>query len=297
MLYRCCFLAPIALLFLLASPALAQKKLLPLAPTETYPEDTYLASCKKKRAMVIVAHDDDSGAMSGTLARLKSEGWTIHHLSFPGEDSARSHRHVAATQHLAQSITFLPFAEPQYRPRRDTAQPPYMPIPRAAFAQEFALEEIARQVEATVNAFDPAIIFTLDSEIGGYGHPDHVMISELVVTLTNSGRIYPERIYQNVYTDHMEEEIMVKRLAPKLKKWGYPSPYTAACELYAINGMPEPTVQVTISPWAEEKMQRLRGYAGREARNLRKFIPDFDKYPAQTYFEVFDREFFRVLEF
>ncbi|HRE98056.1 MAG TPA: hypothetical protein PK637_14905, partial [Flavobacteriales bacterium] len=47
------------------------------APTEIYPEDVFLDTTTNKRAMVIVAHDDDDCAMSGTLFRLKQKGWII----------------------------------------------------------------------------------------------------------------------------------------------------------------------------------------------------------------------------
>ena len=61
------------------------------AAPETYPEDTRLDTLVNKRALIIVAHDDDDCMMSGTIAKLTANGWTIKQLCFeihniPGED-------------------------------------------------------------------------------------------------------------------------------------------------------------------------------------------------------------------
>jgi len=53
-----------------------------IAATETYPPDTYLQSVKIKKALVIVAHDDDAIGSSGTIAMLAQQGWDIHMVCF-----------------------------------------------------------------------------------------------------------------------------------------------------------------------------------------------------------------------
>ena len=45
--------------------------------TEMYPDDVFLDSVTNRRAFIIVAHDDDDCAMSGTIAMLTAKGWTI----------------------------------------------------------------------------------------------------------------------------------------------------------------------------------------------------------------------------
>jgi hypothetical protein len=94
----------------------------------------------------------------------------------------------------------------------------------------------------------------------------------------------------------MEEEIVDKWLKAKMEKWGYPHASTIANKLYGIDGMPEPTVQIAIRPYSEIKMAYLRGYTEEVKRNLRKFIPYYEEFDAETYFSIFDREFFRVLK-
>jgi hypothetical protein len=133
--------------------------------------------------------------------------------------------------------------------------------------------------------------------MGGYGHPEHIFISQLVVDLFKSKAIIVNRIYQSVFTDHMEKEIVEVWLGNKMKNSGYPNPTALAKQLYGLpQGMPEPTTQINIKSSGDKKMEYLVAYKEDVRKNLRKFIPYFEDFDAATYFSIFDREFFRVIE-
>ncbi len=51
------------------------------AAIEKYPADTLLTALSPGRAMVLIAHDDDMCAMTGTLSILNKKGWVIKVLS------------------------------------------------------------------------------------------------------------------------------------------------------------------------------------------------------------------------
>jgi LmbE family N-acetylglucosaminyl deacetylase len=263
------------------------------AATETYPFDTYLDTVSNKKALIIVAHDDDDCAMSGTIAGLSQKGWTIKQLSMVAHVNPESGRNSA---HIICEGNELILDDGFYRLGLDTSTSPFVPIPHDEIDRIFLREKVAMALTEKINAFDPSVLFTLDNEKGGYGHPDHIFISQLVVDLLAQNKLKAERIYQSVYTDHMEEEIVDKWLAAKMEEWGYPHASTVANEMYGIDGMPEPNVQVDISPYAETKMTYLRDYPERARKNLRKFIPYYEEFDAKTYFSIFDREFFRVIK-
>jgi len=133
--------------------------------------------------------------------------------------------------------------------------------------------------------------------MGGYGHPEHVLVSQMVIDLSEEQRITPLYIYQSVFTDHMENTIM-RRHAERMKSWGFPGDeWDNAKRIYGVEGMPEPTVEIIIKSEAQFKMDYLRSYNKRERKTLGFFIPEFEKYRAEEYFTIFDREFFRVLLF
>ncbi|MCB0401753.1 MAG: PIG-L family deacetylase [Flavobacteriales bacterium] len=266
------------------------------APTESYPEDTYLSTVAEKRALVIGAHGDDDVIMAGTIAKLKADGWIIKRIMFRSEEPGDVSR-MATSKIIHNGFEFIELGGKAYRNDMDTVQYPYMPIPKERFDQVFERQEIADELITKINRFQPTVIFTLDHEMGGYGHPDHIFISQLVLDLCEEKAIQPQKIYQGVYTDHMEEQIVEIRLTELVKKWGFPSPYMSAISMYNLpEGMPGPDVEVNIHDQAETKMAYIKSFNEEEQRTIGKFMPYYDAFDAQEYFRVFDREFFRVIE-
>lgn len=264
-----------------------------LAATESYPKDDYLDSVSNKKALVIVAHDDDDCAMAGTIARLTATGWVIRQLSLQ--------RHIIKgvgknPAYIICEGNDLILPDGHYRLGLDTIKHPYMPIPYHQIEEQFITEKVATALVQKINEFNPSVVFTLDNIKGGYGHPEHIFLSQLVKDLFEKGIIEIDRIYQSVYTPHMESEIVDKWLGARMKKWGYPNASDLANEMYGIQGMPVPTTQIDILDFAETKMKYLKAYDEDVRSNLRKFIPYYENFDATTYFSVFSREYFRVIE-
>ncbi len=265
------------------------------AATEIYPDDIFLDTVSNKKALVIVAHDDDDCAMAGTIAKLKSAGWQIRQVSLVTHELRKGRTSHPATIICDSNETLL--ADGFYRKGLDTIKYAYVPIQKAEMEKQFLREKIVNALLQKINSFQPSVIFTLDNEMGGYGHPEHVYISQLVVDLFRSKTIAVQRIYQSVFTNHMEKEIVDTWLYNKMKNSGYPDATAMAKTMYQLkDGMPEPNVQVNIAAHAEAKMEYLLAYPESVRKNLRKFIPYYEKFDAQTYFSVFDREFFRVID-
>jgi uncharacterized protein (DUF608 family) len=95
----------------------------------------------------------------------------------------------------------------------------------------------------------------------------------------------------------MESEIVYNWLDKQLKDWNYPNLSPLANQIYGVKGMPEPSTQINISKYAQTKMKYLVAYDDDVRKNIRKFIPYYEEFEAKTYFEIFDREFFRVISF
>jgi LmbE family N-acetylglucosaminyl deacetylase len=263
------------------------------AARETYKEDRFLDNVTNKKGLIIVAHDDDDCAMSGTIAKLTAQGWTIKQLSLTKHVDPKSGENAA---HIICKGNEAILEDGIYRMGLDTMKAPYLPIPLEDFEDQFLREKVAQALITKVNSFGPSVLFTLDNIKGGYGHPEHIFLSQLVLDLVLDSSIVVQRIYQSVYTDHMEHTIVDTWLKERMEKWGYPHASGIANKLYGISGMPEPTVQVTITDAAGVKMKYLRAYPEEVRKNLRKFIPYYEEFDAATYFGIFDREFFRVIE-
>ena len=261
--------------------------------TETYPSDIYLDTISNKRALIIVAHDDDDCGMSGTIAKLSANGWVIQQISLQSHIISKTGKNPA---HIICEGNELILEDGYYRIGLDTMKNPYLPIPYDQIKKQFLTDKVANAIVQKIDEFNPSVVFTLDNVKGGYGHPEHIFISQLVKDIFENEEVEVERIYQSVYTDHMEKEIVDKWLSNRMKKWGYPNASNIANKMYGINGMPEPTVQIHIAEVADAKMTYLRAYDEDVRKNLRKFLPYYEEFDAQTYFGVFDKEFFRVIE-
>jgi LmbE family N-acetylglucosaminyl deacetylase len=265
------------------------------AATESYPNDTFLASVKDKKAMVVIAHDDDMCAMTGTLSILNKQGWEIEVLSLLKSES-RNKAHQKACSFIADSVLFMNLSSESLYKNYDKEKRHYEAFPKDQFAATFKIKKLKEELLAKISHFQPSIIFTLDNEFGGYGHPEHVLISQSVIDLTKDSLIFPKAIYQSVFTKHMEGTIMARH-SKRMKSWGFDgSGWQRAKDIYQLDGMPEPSVQIEIKSEAEAKMNYLMSYNERERKTIGFFIPAFQEYSAEEYFSVFDREFFRVLE-
>lgn len=285
-------LFPILLLTCLLS-ACKVEDVRPYAAVETFPEDSTLQGIKSQRAMIVIAHDDDMCAMTGTISALNKRGWEIRVLSIP-KGVERNTAHRKACKNILDSVSFFSFTETDFR--KDTATIKYEAVPKSRFGEIFNRNLVKAELIENISQFEPAVIFTLDNEIGGYGHPEHVFISQLVLELAEADSISTEYIYQSVYTDHMENSIM-DRHSKRMRSWGFPGDgWDKAKAAYAVEGMPEPSVQIDITSEAQPKMAYLRSYNERERKTMGFFIPAFEDYPAEEYFLIFDREFYRVIK-
>lgn len=263
------------------------------APTETYPEDEYLDTVSNRKALIIVAHDDDDCMISGTVAKLSKAGWQIKQLSLQRHPDPNTGQNAATI--ICQGNEKI-LSDGYYRIGLDTMKTAYLPISYEEIERQFLTDKVASALTDKINAFGPSVVFTLDNVKGGYGHPEHIFISQLVVDLFQQNDIEIDRIYQSVYTDHMEHAIVDTWLKERMLRWGYPHASDLANALYGISGMPEPDVQINIRDVATTKMEYLRAYPESVRKNLRKFIPYYEQFDADSYFGVFDREFFRVIQ-
>lgn len=290
---------PILLFFLIAFASCTTKRevITQYAPTsqEVYPTDTLLQAMNNKRAMIVIAHDDDMCSMAGTISKLHKLGWIIEALSFhKGEERDKAQK--LACRNILDTVSFFDLSYTQWRKDLNKSENIELLIPKQKFAETFDSSIVANELIKRVTKFKPSVIFTLDNEIGGYGHAEHIFLSQLVLDLAKSGKISPAFIYQSVFTPHMTASIMARH-SQRMKEWGFAgNEWEKAKETYKVSGMPPPTTQIYISNEAKNKMEYLKSYNERERKTIGFFIPAFQDYSAEEYFKIFDREFFNVIK-
>ncbi len=263
---------------------------------EKYPADTFYTSAPDKRALIIVAHDDDIVSSTGSLIQWTRAGWKIRQLCFYQqagiyrEKYARRNPLRKKALQEAAAIQGLEGVDPvDFNIRTDTlGQRPYMAIPYDSLAFNFQIDSMRKVIANYIELHRPTVIFSLDDSIGGYGHPDHTLVSRLVVEYCrehkNDSGFSVQRIYQSVFPPSQSEGIMKDMEV-----------YHHAKKLHGINGMPLPDVEFDISEYGKEKKQALSAYTT-EQNSLKQIWPSYRYYPGWLYFRIFDREFYRVIE-
>ncbi len=257
---------------------------------EIFPNDTFLDKVTNKKALIIVAHDDDAIGCSGTVAELTKKGWEIRFMTFYNnfwrvEDNPIRKKEVAkvvSIQKLA-GADLIDFTIE----KTDTVKQPWMPIPYSKFPDYFKIDSLKILIGNAIDKYNPSIIFTLDNITGAYGHPAHVCVSKCVIDVCNEKKknsdFSVKKIYQSVYTRTSSEKIMGKM-----------DVYISAKKVYQCEGMPIPDVEINISGSAKEKMETLLAYESQK-RNLKKYVPYYNWYPYWIYFNVFDKEYFKII--
>lgn len=253
---------------------------------EKYPEDTFLDNVDKKTALIIVAHDDDAIGCAGTITELTKKGWQVHYLTFYGnwrkEDNPTRKKEAEAAAQIQKlaSIQLIDFS----LQRSDTVKEPWRPIPYSEFSNYMEVDSLKNMIAAAISKHNPSVLFTLDNVIGGYGHPEHVCVSQSAIDVTRENETSVQRIYQAVFPRSLNENVLKNNPA-----------FIAAKKVYKAEGSPIPTVEINIVNSSKEKKDVMITYESQK-RNLTKIWPYYNVYPHWIYFRIFDKEYFHVID-
>ena len=261
-----------------------------LSKADPYPLDRFLLSQTNKKALIIVAHDDDAIGMSGTIAFLCKNDWEIRELCFyqgwKNKDSTRKVDLKSVANLLG--MAGVEYHDIELRRNRENIKKPWLPIPYADFEKSYNKDTAYYYIDKFIKTYNPSVIFTLDNIMGGYGHPDHVFISKLIIDYCkqhiNDTSIHVAAIYQAVFDPAMNERILKDLEAYKLAK-----------KIYNVKSSPKPDVYVSLEGYETIKKKAMLSYTT-EQNSLTKIWPFYNYYPGSIYFKIFDKEYYRVLK-
>lgn len=288
-----------------------------LSTYEEYPEDAFLKSETNKRALILVAHDDDSYGCAGTVREMCENGWEVSAYCFyPEPDSEeladRNTSRKAGINRCAHLLGLKEFTGIDMTLRIHPDETNYRSIPYAEFDKVYPVDSVEALISRIITREGPSVIFTLDDSIGLYGHPEHVLISQTITRICEnheSAEDFPvRRIYQSVLPPDMAEGIMVKypKLHPYLNckrlYWHWTrrdrdseNIYTEAIKTYGCGGMPHPDVEIPVADYSKYRKDFINCFPT-ERKNFKRFVPFFHWYPRRMYYGVFDKEYYRIIE-
>lgn len=262
-----------------------------LSPTEDYPKDNYLENAKNKSALIVVAHDDDASFFAGTTAKLSKAGWDINFITFYSKQW-RAEEYDIRKQEMREVADYLNFKnlwmhDLRIRHEINPNGKPWMPMEYKYYKEEFNVDSLYQLTSTAILKSKPSVILMLDTVMGFYGHNDHTVVGQMTYKATkeiNASKQVVERIYQYVWPPSYAEKVM-----------GGKEVYEAAKELYGIDGMPKPSIEIDISDFSSEKKNTLQLHASQQ-RNLTKLFWAYNYYPSWLYFGIFNTEYFNLIE-
>jgi LmbE family N-acetylglucosaminyl deacetylase len=164
---------------------------------------------------------------------------------------------------------------------------PWMPVPVEQFDSLYNTAEAYNYVAGFIEKHQPAVIFTLDDIMGGYGHPEHVLMSQMVIKYCQNHHqdslFSVKRIYQAVFDPMMNEKILKDMDA-----------FQSGKNVYGVSQSPNPDVYLSLEGREEIKKKAMLSYTT-EQNSLTKIWPFYQYYPAKIYFSIFDKEYYRIL--
>jgi len=136
------------------------------APKETYPDDTFLDTLKEKRAVVIVAHDDDAIGIAGTVSQLCTSGWNVKELCFYNTDTdaakiariQQRQEDVSTVKQIEGLADFVYFNIP-FRKVTNLSGPEYMPLTKEEFDKQYDTDTLRYYIRRFIDDNKPAVIF------------------------------------------------------------------------------------------------------------------------------------------
>lgn len=147
----------------------------------------------KPSILAIFAHPDDEVTVGPLLARYAREGHDVYlAVVTDGQHGVTEHAGIAAGEALKQAR----LAETQCATKALGINPPIMlEFVDGSLAQWQNLEPLDTRIAKLFSEVKPNVVITWGPE-GGYGHPDHRMVSNLVAQVYQKGHKYaPDALF------------------------------------------------------------------------------------------------------
>lgn len=176
-----------------------------------------------KKVLVIFPHpDDEANSLGGTITKFVDKGievnWIILTKGEKGNDDAHFDENLKETRsNEAQKVAkILGIKNLTLKDYPDNGVDQYK-------------DELVGDIRQTIKEVSPDLVITYD-ESGGYGHPDHIIVSKVTTELINNEfnniRLWytstPEKLYKKLSLPEQmakDKDFKLNRKSPNFKVW------------------------------------------------------------------------------
>ncbi|TXE15519.1 hypothetical protein ES731_15300 [Psychroflexus gondwanensis] len=236
------------------------------------------------RVLLIFPHADDEITCVGLASYLKEKGATIHLLTLGHNPETEINEtrieelQCAATKIGVEKLEIAGLAINKWD---DIMQD------NITFWYEHQ-DSIKTIIKNKIIAYKPHILITYDTEIGGYGHPEHRISAQLTKDIfienKQDSTFTTERIYQFTLPDKLETFMLSNIPA-----------YEYSMKLTGSNGLPKPDVAIDIVKYWKIKNEVALCHKS-QFRTLHKFHMVANQNELKAHSKAFNKEYYTVIE-
>lgn len=231
------------------------------------------------RVLAIFPHADDETIAGGLILYLKLKGAAIHLLTLCEHNEIRMNELNCSAEKLGiKKVEVAGFVNNSWDDVMSN---------NIKFWYD-SKDSIKQAIMRKIQQFSPHILITYDSEIGGYGHPEHLVSAELTedIFLENSKNpgFAPEYLLQITLTDELENFLVANSPA-----------YEPTKKMTGSKGLPAPDFALDIRQFWPAKIQAALCHQS-QYKTLNKFYIVYDEENRDNHINAFSREYYRVME-
>lgn len=230
------------------------------------------------KVLVIMPHADDETIAGGLISLLEDKGAKIHLLTLCAHNQERA-------QELNCSASILGIDKIETAGFINNSWNDIMQDKITFWYDQ--KDSIKTVIKNKIDLFGPDIIITYDSEIGGYGHPEHRISAELTQAIfienIENPEFKPNRIFQITLSKDLESFLVSKSPGYELSK-----------KLTGSTGLPKPDVAVDIRKYWKIKNEAAKCHQSQKDI-LKKFYIIYDDKDEQDHINAFSKEYYKII--
>jgi len=230
------------------------------------------------RVLVIVPHADDETIAGGLIALLKDKGAYINLLTLCAHNEERIRELRCSTAKLGiedfEIGGFINNTWDDIMQNKITFW----------YNQKDSIRAVIRN---KIDSFAPDVLITYDSEIGGYGHPEHRISAELTQEIffenMHKPEFKPETIFQITLSKDLETFLLAKTPGYEFSK-----------KLTGSTGLPNPDLAIDIRKYWKIKNEAAKCHHSQKDILEKFYIIYNDRYEDE-HINAFSKEYYRVI--
>jgi N-acetylglucosamine malate deacetylase 2 len=231
------------------------------------------------RVLVVMPHADDETVAGGLITFFKTKGASIHLLTLCEYNDLRlSELNCAAAKLGIEKVEIADFFNNTWESIMQDS---------ITFWYDHR-DSIKNVIARKVDSYNPHFLITYDSEIGGYGHPEHRISAELTEMIfdenKNKNGFAVKKIFQITLSEDLEKFLVAETPG-----------YDLARRLTESEGLPGPDVSIDIKEYWPVKNDAAQCYQS-QIKTLKRFHLVYDEKNKDEHIKAFSREYYRVVE-